>query len=58
MSRDPITEERIDVLLAVAGSYQDHDTLVPLSVETDLMREGVFLSHTHYDKDTNVEDET
>lgn len=53
MSHDPITEARIDALLAVASVHDAADTIIPLAVETDLMREGVFLSLNDGDLETD-----
>jgi hypothetical protein len=37
-------EDYIEGLLALAELHEATDTLLPLTVEADLMREGVFLS--------------
>lgn len=44
MSRDPRTDAWIEAVASVAGSYELADLPCPLSVESDLMREGYFLT--------------
>lgn len=56
MSRDVHSDRRIDDLLALAGLHQQALRVVPLATETDLMREGVFLSLTNEDFDVEAED--
>lgn len=56
MTRGLHTDRRIDDLLALAGLHQQALRVVPLSTETDLMREGVFLSLTNEDFDVEAED--
>lgn len=45
MSLDPVTEALIDALVEQAALQQAVCGHASLSTETDLMREGVFLSH-------------
>lgn len=46
-----IRGDYIDELLAVAGMNQEVLGYVPLSIESDLMREGVFLSLSNYENE-------
>jgi hypothetical protein len=55
MSRDPHTNDRIDYLMAVAGLSNEALGVTPLSIETDLMREGVFLSLPYENEDGETE---
>ncbi|WP_445392357.1 hypothetical protein ACUDTL_16710 [Stenotrophomonas pavanii] len=43
MSRDPITDAYIDALLLEGDIHEAVYGSTPLDIETDLLREGVFL---------------
>lgn len=50
--RDPHTEARIEALEAAVALHEEADSLAPLSLTTDLWREGVF----HFDNEENPDE--